>query len=88
MKDQEYKDRRLVVLRRFLKIVQSEENSFQVSGSFQTKERSKMGRKRKNLHIGCLLRTGHAPLCFFFRLKIACCLFFMLDQWKRPIFFS
>jgi len=33
-----------------LKTIQSEENSFQVSTSFQTKERSKTGRKHKKSH--------------------------------------
>ena len=40
------KNRRSRVLRKLLNTIKSEGNSFQVSRSFRTKERSKTGRKR------------------------------------------
>jgi len=39
-----------MVLRRFLKKIQDEENSFRVPRTFQTEERSKAGSNRKNPH--------------------------------------
>jgi len=44
-----------MVHRKYLKTIQSEENSFQVSRSFQTKEWSKTGWKRRISHRGCLM---------------------------------
>ena len=55
IKDEELK---IKVLQRLLKTIQSEENSFQVPRSFQTKERSKMRLKRKKSP----LRLSCAPL--------------------------
>ena len=40
-----------MVLRKFLKTIQSEESPFQVPRSFQTEVWSKTGEKHKNLHI-------------------------------------
>lgn len=51
MKDQWYDVWRSMVLRRFLKTIQDKKNSFRVSRSFQTEERSKAGSKCKNSHL-------------------------------------
>jgi len=40
-----------MVLRRFSKTIQSEENLFHVPRSFQAEERSKMGEKQKIFHL-------------------------------------
>jgi len=41
-----------MVLRRLLKTIQSEENSFEDPRRFETEEWLKMGEKRKNLYLG------------------------------------
>jgi hypothetical protein len=46
----------LYYTRRFLKTIQSEENSFKFPRSFQTEERSKMGEKHKISYVKGFLR--------------------------------
>jgi len=62
-------------LRRFFKTIQSEENSFHVPRSFQTKERSKTGEKHKILHRkGCLGRHLHLAMHHLWTRQCCCCL--------------
>ena len=51
-----------MVIRRFVKIVQSEENSFQVLRSFQTEERSKTRENAKNFTSRAVLGVTHVWL--------------------------
>jgi len=51
-----------MVLKRFLKKIQSEENSFQVPRSFQLEERWKTTEKRKDSHILAVLCVTYSWL--------------------------
>jgi len=67
-----------------LKTIQSEENSFQVPRSLETKERLKTGRKhKKSYQRGCLRRP-----CTWRRVKNPFCLFFKLDRRIKAQFSS
>jgi len=91
-----------MILRRYFKKIESEENSFQVQRHCKTEERAKKGQKLQNLHrrgyqnIACAWAENAisycAPACGFMCCvhnmwaEFSVCLFFKLDRLKKPIF--